>query len=123
VFSRFNSKVSLSFSQLLMSNDQEIQDIITQLQGLQLQQAALISRLGRLSDIGEQEKKKSPPKKQTSATATREFAIGDKVRIKNPRVLQETRGRITRIGARITVTTPKGNTIVRAPKNLTLENE
>ena len=100
-----------------MSNDRAIQDIVNQLQGLQLQQAALISRLGRLTEADEPDTP-PPPKK---ATATREFAVGDRVRIKNPRLLQETRGKISRIGIRITVTTPKGNTIVRAPKNLVLE--
>jgi hypothetical protein len=98
-----------------MSDDREIQDIINQLQGLQLQQAALLSRLERLSEGEGQETPPPPPQ------ATREFAIGDRVRIRNPRVLQETRGRITRIGSRITVTTPRGNTIVRASKNLVLE--
>jgi dsDNA-specific endonuclease/ATPase MutS2 len=98
-----------------MSNDGEIQDIVNQLKGLQLQQAALISRLGRLSDSERQDTPPTPPQ------AAREFAIGDKVRIINPRILQENRGKITRIGLRITVLTPKGNSIVRAPKNLVLE--
>ena len=101
-----------------MSNDREIQDIVNQLLGLQLQQATLISRLGHLTDAADEPDTPPPPKK---ATAAREFAIGDWVRVRNPRLLQETRGKISRIGIRITVTTPKGNTIVRAPKNLILE--
>jgi hypothetical protein len=110
-------------SQLLMSDDREIQDIVNQLQGLQLQQAALLSRLGRLSEGEEQETPPTPPQAAPPPPpqATREFAVGDRVRIRNPRVLQETRGRITRIGLRIAVTTPRGNTTVRAPKNLILE--
>jgi hypothetical protein len=106
-----------------MSDDREIQDIINQLQGLQLQQAALLSRLERLSEGEGQE---TPPTRPQATTppppqATRDFAVGDRVRVRNPRVLQETRGRITRIGLRITVTTPRGNTTVRASKNLILE--
>ena len=90
----------------LMSIDSEVQEIIAQLQGLQAQQTALISRLGRLCKPGDQGPA-APPQRPAAA---REFAIGDRVRIWNPRALQETRGRIARIGARITVTTPKGNT-------------
>jgi hypothetical protein len=107
-----------------MSDDREIQDIVNQLQGLQLRQAALLSPLERLSEGEEQQE--TPPRRPQAAPlppsqATGEFAIGDRVRVRNPRVLQETRGRITRIGLRITVTTPRGNTIVRVPKNLVLE--
>jgi hypothetical protein len=45
-----------------MSANREIQDIINQLQGLQLQQAALLSRLGRLSEGEEQDTPPPPPK-------------------------------------------------------------
>ena len=102
-----------------MSKDSEILDIARQLQGLQLQQATLISRLTSLTEPDEPDTP-PPPKK---AAATRELAVGDKVRIRNPRILQEARGKISRIGLRITVMTPKGNTIVRAPKNLVLEEQ
>jgi hypothetical protein len=55
---------------------------------------------------------------------TREFEIGDRVRIMNPRRLQANRGKIVRIGAsRITVEAKNGTTIVRAPKNLYFDNE
>jgi hypothetical protein len=107
-----------------MSNEREIQHITTQLQGLNLQQAALLSRLEFLSEAGEQDTASTPQKAAPppqKATAAREFAIGDRVQIINPRRLQETRGVISRIGARITVTTPKGKTIVRASKNLIFE--
>jgi hypothetical protein len=67
-----------------MSRDEDVRDIITQLQGLQLQQAALISRLGRLSTSGESSMTSADAQSsETSAppppNATRVFAIGDRV--------------------------------------------
>jgi hypothetical protein len=54
---------------------------------------------------------------------TQEFEIGDRVRIRNPRMLQANRGKIVRIGAsRITVKAKNGTTIVWAPKNLYFDN-
>jgi small-conductance mechanosensitive channel len=55
--------------------------------------------------------------------ATREFAIGDRVQIKNPGRYQASGGTIAKIGAnRITVRTASGSKILRAPKNLLLTN-
>jgi hypothetical protein len=103
-------------------SDREVQDIITQLQGLQIQQNTLISRLARLSES--RARKNQPPRAVPLVLgSTREFSVGDKVRIRNPQALQEKRGTITRVGARVTVTTAKGNTIVRAAKNLILEKD
>jgi hypothetical protein len=52
----------------------------------------------------------------------REFVIGDRVRIRNPGVLQPKRGRIAKIGTtRITVQSDSGKKIIRAAKNLILE--
>jgi hypothetical protein len=46
------------------------------------------------------------------------------VRIKNPNRFQTDRGMITNIGAkRITVQTRSGTKILRAPKNLTIDDE
>jgi hypothetical protein len=104
-------------------SDREVQDITKQLQGLQIQQRnTLISRLARLSES--RAPLNEPPRAVSPALrSTREFSVGDKVRIRNPRALQETRGTITRrIGVRVTVTTAKGNMIVRAAKNLILDN-
>jgi dsDNA-specific endonuclease/ATPase MutS2 len=96
-----------------MNND-EIQDLITQLKNLQLQQTELLVRLEKARQ-NETETKVGPPK-------AREFAIGDKVRIKNPTRFQSDRGVITKIGAsRTTVQTKSGSLILRAPKNLILE--
>ena len=92
-----------------MSKEQEVKDIIAQLQRLQLDQATLISRLERLSE--------NVP--NTFSDATREFAVGDRVQIKNPGVLQVAKGTIVRIGARITVLTDNNKKVVRASKNLT----
>jgi hypothetical protein len=99
-----------------MSRDEdEISDIITQIQDLHIQQAGLISRLERLSTSGESNDTTAPSPPDT----TRAFAIGDKVLIKNPRVLQARKGKIVKIGAtRITVKASNGTKIVRAPKNL-----
>ncbi len=79
---------------------------------MQVQQANLIAQLGNLSAS---EDTKAP-------STTREFAIGDRVRVKNPRNLQPQRGRIVNVGInRRTVQTNLGTKIVRAPKSLVLE--
>ena len=95
-----------------MNKEDDIKDIIKQLSDLQLKQNKLLARL--------QEKVEASEVKQD-----RPFAIGDTVTIKNPKPFQERRGRITRLGegkeGRITVSTPTGKNIIRAPKNLTLE--
>jgi transcription antitermination factor NusG len=112
------SKSDFSF---FMSNDEDIiKDIIAQLQSLQLQQAALIQRLERVS--GSQDN--GIPTRTTTVQVTRELAVGDRVRINNPGPFQATRGTITKIGnSRITVQARNGTKISRAPKNLTLEDE
>jgi hypothetical protein len=102
-----------------MSNDRDVKDIITQLQNLQIQQATLILRLERLSEGGDNA---SGPKAPTGTT--REFEIGKRVQIRNPRRLQAVRGNIVRIGTnRITDQAKNGTTIVRASKNLYFDNE
>jgi ribosomal protein S18 len=100
-----------------MSDVQEIKDIVTQLQRLQIQQSDLLQRLEQLS---EGDKKSTKPQKQVSAA--RELAIGDLVRIKNPRLLQPSIGTVTKITPkRITVLAANGTSIVRAHKNIILE--
>ena len=97
-----------------MSNVQVIKDIVTQLERLQIQQSELIQRIGLLVSESNQE-----PPQQISAAS--EFAVGDRVRIKNPRFLQSSSGRITRIThKRITVLAGNGTSIVRAHKNIIL---
>jgi hypothetical protein len=113
-----------------MSEEQSVKDIIQQLQNLQLQQANfqaqqadlqvqqadLITQLGNLSCAGNEDTK--------GPSTAREFVIGDRVRIRNPRILQPQRGRIVKIGInRITIQTNIGRKILRAPKNLILEQD
>jgi hypothetical protein len=91
-----------------MSKEQEVKDIIKQLQRLQVQQANLITKLERLSTIGDK-----ATATNTALRTVREFAIGDRVRIKNPRVLQPQKGKILKIGTdRITIQSILGTKIV-----------
>jgi hypothetical protein len=107
-----------------MSNDLEIGDIVIQLQQLQIRQSKLLERLELLNagtDDKDSKHIKSTLAVRRAATA-RKFAIGDRVHIKNPRDLLPTRGTIIKINPkRITVLSESGVSIIRAPKNLTLE--
>jgi hypothetical protein len=110
------SLLILNTDRRLMSNDRDVRLIIQQLQDLQLQQAALVTRLGQLSE--------SDNAAATSTETNRVFVLGDRVRVLNPRRLQAKTGTIIKIGTnRITIRTTRGSTVVRAPKNLVLENE
>jgi transcription antitermination factor NusG len=102
-----------------MRNDNdEIQDLITQLNRIQLQQTALLARLETaVENEATQNREISREVRPTGA-----FALGDRVRIRNPNPFQATRGTITKIGdQRITVTSRSGSKILRAPKNLELD--
>jgi hypothetical protein len=126
-----------------MRND-EVQDLISQLNRLQLQQTELFARLEKaIGDKDAQTRGVGKEDAQTREVAheieveqtrefaiahevaqTREFAIGDRVIIKNPNLFQTDRGKITKIGnKRITLTTQSGSKILRAPKNLVLQQE
>jgi hypothetical protein len=99
-----------------MSND-EVQDLIRQLKNLQLQQTELLVRLERAR--GDEARAGVYDEEESG---TRKFAIGDKVRIKNPTRFQADQGVITKIGPnRVSVHTKTGSKILRAPKNLILE--
>ena len=104
----------------MSNNDDSISDIVLALQALHVRQAALLDQL-----------ETHRPPQQAAARSRRGrtesehrqasgvFHIGDHVRIKNPRALQPTSGRVIRISTtQITIQTPSGNTIVRAHKNL-----
>jgi hypothetical protein len=96
-----------------MSND-KVQDLIEQVKNLQLQQTELLVRLerarGNEARAGVYDEEES---------GTREFAIGDKVRIKNPTRFQADQGVITKIGpSPIIIHTKTGSKILRAPKKL-----
>ena len=100
-----------------MNNERELQEIIRQFKRLQVQQTALIERLEELEGSNERGGDDSVPR-QRPATK-REFAIGDRVRVKNPRPFQESVGNLTKIGMnRISVQGSDGKTIVRDPKNI-----
>jgi hypothetical protein len=102
-----------------MRNDNdEIQDLIIQLTRIQLQQTELLARLVTAVDNEDQQNREVT--RQTRPTVA--FAIGDRVRIKNPNPLQASKGTVTKIGSkRITVTSRSGIKILRAPKNLVLD--
>jgi transcription antitermination factor NusG len=103
-----------------MSND-EVQDIIEQLKRLQLKQTELITRLERLNEAKASVRKENPDK-AAFAAAARKFAIGDRVRIRNPGPFQSNTGTIVKIGrSRNTVQTRSGERVIRAPKNLSFE--
>jgi hypothetical protein len=102
-----------------MSSEQDIKDIVAQLQQLSIQQSELLQRLGRLTTSGRNTSNNTAGR----PNATREFAIGDRVRIRNPRLSQATRGTITKIGpSRITVLATNGTKILQAPWNIILED-
>ena len=113
---------------IFMSADKlkEINNLIQQLQLLSVQQAELISRLDSLTQDEKQVSKKPAAVSKLTVVKqplpTRELVIGDRVRIKNPRYLQPSSGKVTKLTlTRVTVTADNGTTIVRAAKNLILE--
>jgi hypothetical protein len=124
-----------------MRND-EVQDLISQLNCLELQQTELFACLEKaIRDEDAQTRGVRKEDAQTREVAheieveqtrdfviahgvaqTVEFAIGDRVIVKNPTLFQANRGKITNIGnKRITLTTQSGSKIPRVPKNLVLQ--
>ena len=104
------------------NRDDEIENIVKELKALQLQQNTLIARLETLSEA-----EVNGPRVTSSGPTTippntvRDFAIGDKVRVLNPRPLQASQGKIVKIGTnRISLKARGGSTIIRHPKNLAL---
>ncbi len=97
-----------------MSNRQdEIKDILSQLQRLQMREQELLQRLEGLNEAEDHA--------SASPTPTRDFRIGDLARIKNPKPFQIKKGIIIRIGVDtdcITVQSRNGSKVVRASFNL-----
>jgi hypothetical protein len=94
----------------------EIKDVVSQLQRLQIKESELLQRLEGLSEA-ESHDTAEP------LTPTRDFRIGDLVQIKNPRPFQIKTGHIIMMGVntnRITVQARNGSKVVRASFNLTL---
>ena len=102
-----------------MKEEEDAQDLIEQLQRLQIEQNDL---LARLSNIQRKQVVQTVNKDtKTPPNTTREFVVGDRVRIKNPGRFQANKGEIKKIGKeRITIQASNGTLIVRAPKNLAL---
>jgi len=109
-----------------MTND-DIEQLIEQIKELQIRQSGLLLRLEK----ARQAEKNPEPDETVSTTpvgptapkeptgTTREFAIGDQVRVRNPNLFQTDKGKIVKIGkTRITIQTKSGTKIQRAPKNL-----
>ena len=101
-----------------MSNGQEITDIVVQLQRLQLQQSVLLQRITQLSGDNNNNAEENNKNTAEPASTHREFAIGDQVRITNPKPFQPNNGRINKIGDRITALAKNGAKIHHAAKNL-----
>ena len=108
-------------------NRKEINNIVQQLQLLSIQQADLIKRLDILTKEDSQAPKKLPAGNKPTAEIqpiplSKELAIGDRVRINNPRYLQPDSGKVIKLTQnRVTVQAANGTKIVRAAKNLTIE--
>jgi hypothetical protein len=103
-------------------SDREILDVIAHLQCLQLRQTELLIVLGELSQ--NRDNNDAAAAARAPPNVVREFTIGNRVRIKNPRLFQANRGTIVKISAsRITVRTGSGSKILRALHNIEIENE
>jgi hypothetical protein len=114
-----------------MNEDQEIKDIVNQLQSLQIRQTRLLTRLEHLNEragVRTEENEARPARSAGPATRDppRQLVVGDLVRIKNPSPFQITKGTITKINVttdRITIQGKNGSKVVRATKNVTLQDE
>jgi hypothetical protein len=118
-----------------MNKEDQVKNIIKELQSLQLGQKVLITQLGQLASSASAPARSdnTPVRIDTTGikgkevlprapTVVRQFKIGNRVRIKNPRVFSTSTGFVAKIGEnRITVHTPSGLKIVRAHKNLSFE--
>ena len=129
--------------------DQQIQSITEQLRRLSIQQEELVSRLEELLDLRRTRVSaaaatarrdselirsaaaatvtRAGPASGSASRLARSFVEGDRVRILNPRGIQENNGIVIKVvyriipsSSRITVRTPNGTEISRAPINLAL---
>jgi hypothetical protein len=99
-----------------MNNENDITEIVEQLKRLQLRQSELLQRLTHLSESEDNDNTTG------QANAPRELAVGDRVKITNPGRFQANSCRIIKIGtSHVPVQAKNGTKIVRAPKNLVLE--
>ena len=103
-----------------MSNTDEhdIADIVEQLQELQLQQSVLLTRLAGITGRNTESEFFD-----TATNTPRDFRIGDRVRITNPKRFQAKKGVIINIGeGRVTLRAHNGTKIQRSPDNLVFDN-
>ena len=126
-----------------MDLNQEIKKTRRQLELLSLQQTALVTKLENLERqrkaselenlVRQREARESVKQAVTpepifpSTRQTQPFKIGDRVLINKPNGSQQNHGIVTKISnsiyacdKRVTVRTPSGGKVQRAPKNLTL---
>jgi hypothetical protein len=97
-----------------MRRDEEIKELIQQIGRLQIQQSTLVTRLSRLNRQVQDESR--------AQDDIRTFSIGDKVRVRNPKMDQASKGKIIRItDSRITMEARNGEKVWRAPSNFILE--
>jgi hypothetical protein len=122
----------------------KVQDLITQLNRLQLQQMELFARLEKA--IGNEDAQTRGVRKQDAQTRevahkievkqtrefviahgvaqTVEFGIGDRVIVNNLNLFQADRGKIRKIGnKRVALTMQSGSKILRAPNSLVLQQQ
>jgi hypothetical protein len=130
-----------SYNKYLMSNQEEIKNIIAQLKQLQLTQAGLLQRLDQLSGGNDtttrprtasrsgqprptiRSQNTSQQKPRGVIVSAHGFVVGDRVAIQNPGPSQAARGVILKIGtSRITVEAEDKTRIIRNPKNLKIED-
>ena len=106
-----------------MNND-EVKEIVSRLQRLQIEQSSLIDRLARVTENQPNIVIDEPATRATIpiGTTTSSFNIGDRVRVKNPGLLQQGTGSVYKVtDTRVYIRTPNGNTLYRAPKNIALQ--
>jgi hypothetical protein len=107
--------------------DDDIADIVDQLKRLHIRQDVLIARLGELSGSNNSipataRASRIPP--DTENVTARSFAIGDRVKIRNPNRRQANKGVVVNITANhITVQDTLGTKIIRAPHNVYIDDE
>ena len=90
-----------------MNNQAEIKEIIEQLKELQLQQAGLLERLDHLSEdtvdpprprVVNRTRSVAQPRPRGVIVSSRNFTVGDQVRILNPGPSQPETGTVLKIG-------------------------
>ena len=109
----------------MMDINQEIKETIQKLDSMSLKQTALVHKLESLErrrEIMQQvQQPVSPNPMVQSARKRQAFKIGDRLLINQPQGTQQNNGIVIKLNkTRVTVCTPNGAKVQRAPKNLTL---